>query len=639
MSKTNSGAWSGEDESDTSSDEYYSPPTAPLRRFLSVPPPQPLPARGTTTLRPPPPWHAPVGPVSVRPRIQRHSDAVSTSSESESEDSDGATRSLSRDGGRRQELLERLESKIRANRQLRSRMAVKRKELRELRRRKDNVDNAFMQTIRPHLTSKSRVAHVPIDVMVEKFRQMQQVRDEYYTAESAYEAMEPELDNAEFELGMLEAELSRVPRGRLGMAPRLPFATAPQKMEGDGGIGDRNNAGKAAHDAEHSAPPSPVTLLGISGDLPEDIHPLYQELLEAAGDRQLADEHVEDLEMHREKILYDLEIELHRKRVRDNQGNLIREEELRAMRSSLTETLPDAGEFESRFGITVGEDDLEFLRDYDLVSKRARKELEEASRRLTHLRDLCLRKGVMRKNPSYHEELAIFSGSPDWVPPPSDGNMALDPPPRTPGATPSLAHPRFPILLSNPSHVLALRSPLQALEQALRLPKDDPGGAQRRAECMKELGISTLMKGADNTPDYINQWLIHRLRTSPLEAELLLAVCESAFRVVNLRRWQEEVLYYWRLDDAARVEVARFEAGPWTPPREGDDEGVRLGGLGLGIRLGFDRDSRDYKLNSVIEGEGRVRSEDAPEGVGGGGGGGGAVPGRSAAARSVRSMG
>src|SRR5690606_20542481 len=56
---------------------------------------------------------------------------------------------------------------------------------------------------------------------------------------------------------------------------------------------------------------------------------------------------------------------------------------------------------------------------------------------------------------------------------------------------------------------------------------------------------------AENKADYINQWLIHRLRTSPLEAEQLLAICEGTFRVVNLRRWQEEVLYYWRLDEAA----------------------------------------------------------------------------------------
>ncbi|KAK4114896.1 hypothetical protein N656DRAFT_693841, partial [Canariomyces notabilis] len=407
------------------------------------------------------------------------------------------------------------------------------------------IDNAFMQTFRPYLT-KTRVAVVPTDLLSERFREMQSIRDEYYAAESVYEAMELELDKQELALEMLEADFARIPRGRASFRRPGPIRSRPQPItkpmaieaERKDGLPERND----------SRPPSPVSLLGISGELHEDIHPLYQELLEAAGDRQLAAEYCEDLEMHREKILYDLELELHRKRVRSNQGNLISEADLRSLRSSLTNVPADAAEFQAAFGIPISEDDLEFLRDYETVQKRAKKELEEASKNLKFLRELCIEKGVMRKHASYHEEVAIFSGS-NWTPTPADGNIAIESAPMP--ATSGLAHPRFPILLSNPSHVLELRSPIEALEQALKLPKDDPMSAQRRAECMKELGISTLMKKVENIPDYINQWLIHRLRTSPMEAELMLAVCESVFKVVNLRRWQEEVLYYWRLDDAA----------------------------------------------------------------------------------------
>ncbi|KAL2025156.1 hypothetical protein VTK56DRAFT_158 [Thermocarpiscus australiensis] len=633
FSKSNSAAWSVED-SDSDSEGDYSPPAAVPRRFPPIPPPQPFPLRGAADFRLPPPRHAPFGPAVVRPRAQHSRHASSTSYTSESEDSDGATRSLYRDGERR-ELREKMESKRRRIWQLRHGLAGKRKELRELRRRKDDMDNAFMQFLRPHLTSRSRAAVLPIDVIGERFRQMQGIRDEYYAAESAYEAMELELDHEEAELEKLVEDTSRIPRGRVVAGRQEPFFANAQPMRRD-----RAEAAEEKVDSSSGqdgpGPPSPVTLLGISGELHEDIHPLYQELLEAAGDRQLAKEYCEDLEMHHEKILYHLEIELHRKRVRDNQGNLISEEDLRSLRSSLTKVRTDAAEFEARFGITISEDDLEFLRDYEFVEMQARKELEEASQALHRLRELCINKGVMRKHASFHEELAIFAGSPDWTPQPSDGNMAIDPPPRPPGAgAASLAHPRFPILLSNPSHVLELLSPVKALERALKLrPKDDPAGAarQRRAECMKELGISTLMRTAESTPDYVNQWLLHRLRTCPMEAELILAVCESVFKVVNLRRWQEQVLYYWRLDDAARVEPGAF-GGPVTPPGDGDvdrdGDGVggelfaRLGGVG-----DDDDDGSGYKLNSAIEEEVRVKSEDAE-----------AVPRRDAAVRSVRSMG
>jgi hypothetical protein len=501
-----------------------------------------------------------------------------------------------------------------------------RQELKELRHRKDNTDNGVMQILRAHLTSKSRFAVIPMDLFEQRLRDMQDVRDEYYAAQSSYEAMESRLDTEELELELLELELSGLPLGKVHAAPIAQLPPPPPASMKAPGVVEINKVREDLNDENTPAPPSPVTLLGISGEIPEDIHPLYEELLEAAGDRQLAKEYVEDLEMQREKILYDVEIELHRKRVREDQGNQISEEDLRSLRSSLAQVPTSAAEFEARFGITITEDELDFLRDYEVVSKRARKELDSATETLSHLRALCLKKGVMRKHASFHEELAIYSGSPDWSPLPQDGNMAIEPPPRPSAAAnspPSLAHPRFPILLSNPAHVLALHTPLQALENALKLPKDDPTSALRRAECMKELGISTLMTKAENTPDYINQWLIHRLRTSPMEAELMLAVCEGEFRVVNLRRWQEEVLYYWRLDEAANLEVGLFE-GAVTPRYPGG------GGLMPWNRMGCaGGGSVGGKVNSVIEGQGRVRSED------GEGPSPGVVKGR---ARSVRSL-
>ncbi|KAJ4302106.1 hypothetical protein N0V88_002242 [Collariella sp. IMI 366227] len=432
---------------------------------------------------PPPPWHPHAGPLIVPASFHevRAVDSASEEVESESdsdadfdydsgsEDSDGEAMSSSAGSERRHEIREKMEVKQRRIWQLRQAMVKKRKQLRELRHQKDDTDNSLMQILRPHLTSKSRVAMIPMDILGDRLRDMQSIRDEYYAAESAYELLETELDTEELALEMLELDFTRMPREQAPLPPQFSIPPPPPTMTVPGIIEDKSRV--LSSDEEESAPPSPVSLLGISGDLPEDIHPLYQELLEVAGDRQLAEEYAEDIEMHREKILYDLEIELHRKRVREHQGNQISEQDLQSLRTSLADVPPSAADFEARFGITITEDDLEVLRDYESASTHAKQSLSTATQTLSHLRSLCLKRGLMRKNTSYHEELAIFSSS--------------------------------------------------------RI--DDPSSALRRAECLKELGIDNLMAKAENTPDYINRWLIHRLRTSPMEVELLLAMCEGNF--------------------------------------------------------------------------------------------------------------
>ncbi|KAK3905916.1 hypothetical protein C8A05DRAFT_41196 [Staphylotrichum tortipilum] len=443
------------------------------------------------------------------------------------------------------------------------------------------MDNAFLQIFRPHLISKNPEVLIPVGLLTERIDKMQRTRDAYYAAESEYEVMESRMDTLELELDILQYNLSNPPQGSAELKPRVPAPPPLPHRPPPPAVDDLRtivlpDRGGPSYQAGASLSPLSIDLLGILGNRPDDIHPLYEELLQAAGDCQAAKEYVEELEMNRETVLFDLELELHRKRVREGQGNHISENDLLSLRTSLARVPTNAAEFEAGFGIPITEDQLQVLRDYELSSDRALRELDATTDALTYLRDLCVQKGVMRKNPSYHEELAIWSSLPGWTPMPHDGNMAIDPPPRPPLTSsfssasstssnpPSLANPRFPILLSNPSHVLALDTVNAALDRAMRLPKDDPAAALRRAECVKELGISQLMLHAENTPDYINQWLIHRLRTSPLEAELLLAVCEDVFRVVNLRRWQEEVLYHWRLDEAAKMGVELFE-GAVTP--------------------------------------------------------------------------
>ncbi|KAH6626818.1 hypothetical protein B0J18DRAFT_151303 [Chaetomium sp. MPI-SDFR-AT-0129] len=548
--------------SDTYSDDdgYYSPRLA----YPRPPPPQPLGAPRFL----PPPWHpsAPSGPVQRRPPLPNLRDLDSAYSDSESEDMDDdeATRSLHGAGWPRTERLEMADAKQRCIRQLRYQITNKRRDLRQLRHQMDSIDNSFMQILRPHLASKTGVAMIPIDVLEGKLNEMQASRDAYYTAEVAFEAMESELEAEESRLRIIETRAPRFTPGGFDTAkppkipPPPPIGTIPRVPPAPYTRGWDSEAS----DAESAAASStPEALLGISGSLHEDVHFLYDDLVQAASDHRLALEQVQDIEMRRDKLLYDLEIEILRKRGREGQGNQMSEEELLSLRSLLAKVPTDTTEFEHQFGIAVTTDELEFLHGYDSAHELAQNELDISSETLSRLRALCIKRGVMRKHPSLREELDIFSGCSDWALHPEDGNMSIELPPN-PSA--SLAHPRFPILLSNPSHVLAQLTPLQALEQALKLPKADPVSALRRAECMKELGIGTLMTKFDSKPDFINQWLIHRLRTSAVEAELMLAVCEGEFRVVNLRRWQEEVLYYWRHDEAATQGFERFDT-PITP--------------------------------------------------------------------------
>lgn len=201
--------------------------------------------------------------------------------------------------------------------------------MRALRHKKDEIDNAFMQMLRKLLTSKITssgrpVAVVPTDLIKERLDDMQQIRDEYYSVESDYERLEVDLDGEEYDLDIFEDDLYHFQHSGTSGSSSAP-SEDPEDI--------RNGPESDRRDGDDKA--SIYTLLGISGALQDDIHPLYEELLGAAGDRELAREHHEEIVTHRDKILYDLEREIHRERVRTNQGNVLSEAELKSLKSSL----------------------------------------------------------------------------------------------------------------------------------------------------------------------------------------------------------------------------------------------------------------------------------------------------------------
>ncbi|KAK3997635.1 hypothetical protein QBC44DRAFT_70249 [Cladorrhinum sp. PSN332] len=567
------------------------------------PPPHPTPRiqpGGITAARPPPPPPPRLGPgnhpgafnaarlfnsplahgnsdvlfagsetASNRTPLQSY-DFGSSSSDSESDSSDATSIFTFPDGGRG-EIWATVGAKQEQVWRLRSEMAKKRKELKRLLERMSNLDDGFMKLIRPYFA------------IINQFRELQAARDEYYPIVAAYDALEKELKDEEVQLETMEAQVVRTIQRQSDSIQPSSFPTFALPVEAaepkDSRVDPAQNS-----DMDNRA----GILLGISGERHEDIHPLYQELLGAVGDRELASEFCEEVKMRYEEILYGLETKLHRKRMQENLGRSISEQDLESLKASLEDIPPVMEEFESRFGVDINEDDLEFVQNYDSETQRAQLAFEKASQTVERLRDLCIQKGVVPKHASYNEQVTVFSGS-SRAPAPADGNMSIE---TLPGnRSGNLANPRFPILLSNPSYVLKLLTPRKALAEAMALPQDSPDSAQRRAECMKELGITNLMKNAESKPDYINQWLIHRLRTTPLEAELMLTIFESSHKVGNIRKWQEDVLFHWRQDDAAKMDPSAFE-GPQTPRDELDIDEHSTSGL-----------------NSVIEASPRARSE------------------------------
>ncbi|KAK0651750.1 hypothetical protein B0T16DRAFT_454177 [Cercophora newfieldiana] len=404
------------------------------------------------------------------------------------------------------------------------------------------------------------MAVVAVDVIRKKFSDMQLARDNYYAAEAEYEQLEADLMREESRLQGFENELYHFLENE--DRPNDAADTATHTDESGTSSGSDSNLddnsdeisgdGSVGHTGNDAC--SSVTLLGISETRHDDIHPLYAQLLDIAGDRSLAKEHHDEIMMHRDKILHDLEMGLHRERMRTDPSNPFSEEELGALKSSLNHIPTDPREFRAKFRVDIDQDDLEFLRDYKVEEEKLRRKLEELSHEVRRLVALCREKGVLRKNAPYNEDHAIYEGinSASFLP---EGNVAIEP---EEGRIRDLSHPRFPVLLSNPSHVLELRTSLSALDKATAGPIDSPAAAQRKADCVKEYGIETLMgKVLDNNPEYvnkldfINKWLIQRLRTSPLEVELMLSIFEESFKIRNLRRWQEDVLYFWRRDEAA----------------------------------------------------------------------------------------
>jgi hypothetical protein len=463
-----------------------------------------------------------------------------------------------------------LQDQRQKTRVLRAETKKQRAKVQSLRRHKDTVDNDFMSLLRPLLAASSNgyLGRRTLGRQLQSsFTDMQRMRNDYMDAELQLEGLEERLDREESSLQAVELEFFEALYRRPG-SNFPPDAVGPEAEE-------------EAEDEEENLPPSRMSLRGITADRPTDVHPLYKELMSAIADKELALEEIAEVKAHQESVQQQIERQLKLDKGRDSEGlskweKALSVEELNALKRTASSLLEDnTQQFET--DSMPRSADLALLNQIRSESKIAHSRFDKAEEEVDRLRKLCTAKGVMLKNAPLHEEITIQKPQGKWA----LERIDLEPHnlPRLPHG--SLANPTYPILLTNPKHILKTepQTTTAALQEAKTLMQTDRGQKQLYVEAIKEYDISTMLLRFDvnNKSDYINRWLLHRLRTSPFEVDLLQAVFRTRLRIRNLHRWQEDVLYFWSRD-GANVGPQVFEGlitsdGTW-PLKNGMTKGV-----------------------------------------------------------------
>ena len=294
---------------------------------------------------------------------------------------------------------------------------------------------------------------------------------------------------------------------------------------------------------------SVFTLTGIPSDRPEDVHPLFEELLETFKDLQLAKEFWEELKLKRRaleaKISADNNIDLQK-----TLGSFERAKILMA-----------------RHYKPMSDEEVEFLQEYDDLEKRAASDIDSLSEKARDLRIDCLGNGVMPKNTPYREE--GFGFDPFF----QDDIRLGDPlPSHDPNKPRTLVHNMFHVILSDPIHLLEAfpQTPQQSLRMATSLPPSFPARQRFIDDAAREDTIHSLIRDADpeDKCDYINRWLLHKLHLSALEAEILYSTFRVRLQIRDVNRWQQDVLDFWTLDQAANLPAQQFQGISEAPSIE-----------------------------------------------------------------------
>ncbi|KAL9471712.1 hypothetical protein ACSS6W_009653 [Trichoderma asperelloides] len=379
----------------------------------------------------------------------------------------------------------------------RAKMRSRRKELREKRREKDAADNAFMGVVRPVLISQRELIDYPASLFESRLEKMQQLRDDYQVLESSYEALEAMLDEEERDLSILETRFFSI------------LAAGQTKEERQLDISSDSGAANFSIDQTEI----PYELRGISPYGPvEEPHPLYMELTSTVGYLGNARDEYADLLSTKQQY-----------------------EEEQQLKKTTKQKVSDEQEMK------------EFFDEFPYEEQRMNDIMTSLESKVNGLKKLCEDRGVMKKHMSIKMEYALD-------PQIRYEDLDLDDEHTIMSRRKTLAHTEFNELLSQPDHVLAEEplTTLGALKAAIRLPNHHPEKGVKKRLASKEYAIDNLMRECDGgkKADYVNRWLLHQLRLSPLNAVLLRSTFQASrsLKIRDMWRWQCDVMHYWWRD-------------------------------------------------------------------------------------------
>ena len=388
--------------------------------------------------------------------------------------------------------------------------------LHDIREKSASASHAFMATAQGILPDNPK--------LVDMYKRMQDSQLEF---DSALGRLEERID--EWEGGQLELELEERKFYSLAARPDSVVSSL---------------SGSSISDSA-----SVFTLRGIQSDRPEDIHPLFAELLETFKDLQLAKEFCEDLKLKRRA----LEIKLASDNSFDPYNTL---GSLQSTRTLLAQHYK-----------LMSDEEVEFLEEYDDLVEQSVSDIDSLSKKAESLHIDCLDQDVIPKNSPYREK--AFGFDPFFY----DDIRLEDPPPSHNSKRPrTLVHSVFHVILSNPIHLLETfpQTPQQSLRMATSLPPSFPARQKFIDDAARETTIHSLIQDADpqNKSDYINRWLLHKLRLSALEAIILYSTFRMRLKIRDLDRWQQDVLEFWTLDQAANLPMQQFQDVSEAPSLE-----------------------------------------------------------------------
>ncbi|KAF4121813.1 hypothetical protein GMORB2_1653 [Geosmithia morbida] len=330
------------------------------------------------------------------------------------------------------------------------------------------------------------------------------LRTELQDLDAGYIELEDALEEKEAELASVESRFFNLLKN-----PDV-YDYDQDKPSSDQASGDESASAKCDR--------LPPELLGISPHRPVDeVHPLFSKLVLEVATLKVVEEAVDDMAEKKKNS-----------------------DEVVGIRKSLGVSIPDGLD--------------EFVANYPVHMATKRSEMARIQHRIRHFHQLCEARELVPRHISVQVAMALHIPTDvGEVPLPNEVAMPAD------GIMP--AHPVFGRLLSRPSHLLSEPDPLtpqQALDKAraLEVGSVTPAEKARRVNlARKEVDIDELvnrrvLREDEDMAGFIDRWLLFSLRTSVLEAIVLLSTILSEPGAGTVPQWQLAVLTRWYTDGA-----------------------------------------------------------------------------------------